>query len=193
MEITCLPVSKETLGEYSTVPMIGDSASLLVPEIQENGFGGITLREEAASPHWYMDFDTAEGEGPERWLKTFDTAHWALFLARQEGKPVGGITLAFRTPEVFMLGGRNDITVLWDIRVHPDWKRQGIGSGLFAKAAEWARERGCDSLKVETQNVNVPACRFYMKQGCLLGEINRFAYTAPELRNQVMLVWYLAL
>ena len=30
--------------------------------------------------------------------------------------------------------------------------------------------------KVVTQNINVPACRFYMKQGCVPGAIDRFAY-----------------
>jgi len=46
-------------------------------------------------------------------------------------------------------------------------------------------------LKVETQNINVPACRFYEKQGCHLSSINRNAYKAfPE---EVELIWSLAL
>ena len=43
-------------------------------------------------------------------------------------------------------------------------------------------------MKVETQNVNVPACRFYARQGCVLGAINRFAY--PDLPDEVQLLWY---
>ena len=47
-------------------------------------------------------------------------------------------------------------------------------------------------VKIETQNVNVPACRFYSKQGCHLGEYNRYAYVGrPEVAREVMLVWYL--
>jgi len=43
-------------------------------------------------------------------------------------------------------------------------------------------------MNVETQNVNVPACRFYVSQGCYLGAIRRFAYA--ELPDEVQLLWY---
>jgi hypothetical protein len=48
--------------------------------------------------------------------------------------------------------------------------------------------KGCFRLKVETQNINVPACRFYVKQGCVLGAIHRFAY--PEFPDEAQLLWY---
>ena len=65
---------------------------------------------------------------------------------------------------------------------------------LFRHAADWTRCKGFRLLKIETQNINLPACRFYLKQGCRLGEINRYAYaTDPEVAHEVMLVWYLDL
>jgi hypothetical protein len=42
-------------------------------------------------------------------------------------------------------------------------------------------------MKIETQNINVPACRFYAKHGFILGAVNRFAY--PELPDEVELIW----
>jgi hypothetical protein len=42
-------------------------------------------------------------------------------------------------------------------------------------------------LKIETQNVNAAACRFYRKMGCTLGAIDRFAY--DELPGEVQLLW----
>jgi GNAT superfamily N-acetyltransferase len=93
-----------------------------------------------------------------------------------------------------MLGGRRDMAVLWDIRVRPEARRSGIGARLFEHAAQWARERNCRLLKIETQNVNVPACRFYSRMGGRLGEINRYAYAGhPGVAHEVMLVWYLDL
>jgi len=50
------------------------------------------------------------------------------------------------------------------------------------------REQGGRYLAVETQNINVPACRFYARQGCVLGAVNRFAYV--EFPDEVELVWY---
>lgn len=45
-----------------------------------------------------------------------------------------------------------------------------------------------EELKIETQNTNAPACRFYARRGCVLRAIRRFAY--PLLPNEVELLWY---
>jgi hypothetical protein len=59
---------------------------------------------------------------------------------------------------------------------------------------DWSRERKCTHLKIETQNVNVPACRFYAKQGCRLGAIDRYGYAGhPQVGHETMLIWYLDL
>ena len=93
-----------------------------------------------------------------------------------------------------MLNGRDDLAALWDLRVYPDYRSSGIGTRLFAEATKWSKEKGCRQLKVETQNVNVPACRFYTRQGCHLGEINRYAYASePSVAHETMLIWYLDL
>jgi GNAT superfamily N-acetyltransferase len=88
-----------------------------------------------------------------------------------------------------MLESRKDLAVLWDIRVCPEYR--GAGIPLFRYAAEWSRKRGCTQLKIETQNVNVPACRFYQRMGAYLGEIHRFGYAGiPSVSHEVMLNWY---
>jgi GNAT superfamily N-acetyltransferase len=93
-----------------------------------------------------------------------------------------------------MLEGRGDLAVLWDIRVRPERRGQGIGPALLRGAADWARQRGCTQLKIETQNVNAPACRFYASQGCELGVIHRHAYAGqPHVAHETMLIWCLRL
>lgn len=107
---------------------------------------------------------------------------------------MGAAAIAYDSSAVTMLVQRRDLAVLWDIRVSPDRRGQGIGRALFRRAAAWCRERGCTQMKIETQNVNVPACRFYHSQGARLGEINRYAYAGhPAVGHEVMLVWYLDL
>jgi len=44
------------------------------------------------------------------------------------------------------------------------------------------------TLKVETQNINVPACRFYAKQGCVLRAVHPHAYSEFPDEAQVALV-----
>ena len=193
LNIEIHPVNSTTLIEYSTVPMRYEVESRFRVDLLDDGLGGMVLSEERISPAYMRDFDVLDGEGPTRWLKKFDTSNWSVFFARKDGVAVSAAMAIFRTPNVFLLGGRDDITVLWDIRVAPEHKRSGVGSALLSAVADWAKTRGCDYLKVETQDINVPACRFYHKQGCRLGEINRFAYTEPWAADDVMLVWYLDL
>ena len=104
---------------------------------------------------------------------------------------LGGAVVAWNTPGVNMLEERDDLAVLWDLRVHPEHRRKGIGAQLFRHAAAWARAKGCRQLKVETQNINVPACKFYAKQGCYLGAVHYGAY--PEYPDEAQLLWYLDL
>ena len=121
---------------------------------------GLTLREAPVEIPWVKDYDTIKGEGPARWAKRFDVSNWGLFAAYEAGTRVGGAVIAFNTAGVNMLEGRSDLAVLWDLRVRPEVRRTGIGSELFTATETWARASGCRSLKVETQNINVPACCF---------------------------------
>ena len=63
-----------------------------------------------------------------------------------------------------------------------------------ASAARWSRSTRptatcCADIEVETQNVNVGACRFYAAMGCTIGVIDRFAY-APELPDEIQVRWH---
>jgi GNAT superfamily N-acetyltransferase len=191
MEIAILPVNAETLVEYSTISSRFEVGLRLVIELLYDGLGGIVFHEENVEPPYIKDYDRLKGEGTTRWPKRFNTDNWGMFIAREGGKPVGGAVAAFRTPEVYLLDAREDLVLLWDIRVQPERRRCGIGAALFAEVVRWSRERGCTRLKVETQNVNVPACRFYVRQGCKLAEIGRFHYAEPQVADEVMLIWYL--
>ena len=78
-----------------------------------------------------------------------------------------------------------------DLFVHPDARGRGIGAQLFRHAADWARGQGYGPLGLETQSVNVAACRFYARQGCILGAIHRYGYAGvPNVAHEVMLLWY---
>jgi GNAT superfamily N-acetyltransferase len=91
-----------------------------------------------------------------------------------------------------MTNGRDDVAVLHDMRVAPSHQRRGIGKRLFETVSEWARNEGMRYLKIETQNTNVPACRFYQKMGARLGGLERHAYAGAN-SEEVMLLWYLEL
>jgi GNAT superfamily N-acetyltransferase len=174
------------LAEHGCVPIRFAVTRVLEVGEVEGGFGGMTLTERAMDEPWIKDYDAIQG--PERWTTRFNVSRWGLIAARDAGARIGGAVTAFGSDDVMMLEGRTDLAVLWDLRVAPEHRGRGVGSLLFRAAERWAVERGCRWLKVETQNINVDACRFYARRGCVLGGINRFAY--PDLPDEVQLLWY---
>jgi GNAT superfamily N-acetyltransferase len=67
-------------------------------------------------------------------------------------------------------------------------RSNGVGTALFKAAEVWSMAKGCRQIKVETQNINVPACRFYAKQGCVLRTVQLHAYS--EFPDEAQLLWY---
>jgi GNAT superfamily N-acetyltransferase len=177
----------DRLEEHARVPIAFTVDRVLDLTVEDGGFGGFRLREREVEP-WLKDYDAIDGNRPTGWPDHFDVSSWGLIAARIDGRYVGGAVLAFRTEGCVMLEGRSDLAVLWDLRVSPELRGRSIAAALFAAAEHWAAARMCRQLKVETQNVNVGACRFYARLGCELGAVNRFAY--PELPDEVQLLWY---
>ncbi|MEQ1757103.1 MAG: GNAT family N-acetyltransferase [Vicinamibacterales bacterium] len=165
-------IAFEVTQVYDVTTRPGDRLDLIVRQLAEP---------------YAKDYD-AVGEPPTEWPRQFDISPWSFFAAFEHGRRVGGATVACRTPSLDMLEGRHDLVVLWDIRVAPSARRRGVGAALFSAATEWAAATGYQELKVETQNVNVPACRFYERHGCVLRSANRGMYA--ELPEEIQLLWY---
>ena len=178
----------ERLDEHASISIAFMVEQVLTVSLADDGLGGVWLSEEPVSTPYLKDYDAERGEGPTRWLKRFDTTNWGLITAYLGEVRVGGVVIALRSPDVHFLRGQSDLAAIWDIRIAPEHRSGGIGSRLFQAAENWSRERGCVDLKVETQNINVPACHFYVRMGCTLASIDRLAY--PDLPEEVQLVWH---
>jgi GNAT superfamily N-acetyltransferase len=181
---------EETIGhlhELGAIPTAFLVERVLDVSLIDGGLGGIELSEQTVEKPWIKDYDVIKDEGPSRWVKQFDVTNWGLIAAHDSEGRLGAAVIAFDTGGVDMLEGRSDLAVLWDIRVRPEARSAGIGTKLFRAAEAWGRSRGCSTLKAETQNINVPACRFYQRMGCTLGAIDRFAYL--DLPKEVQLIW----
>ena len=191
LEIRQETLTPGALGEHGRICIAFVVDRILEVTVADGGLGGLSLTETPVADPYVKDYDAIEGAGPARWAERFDVSDWGMIGACRDGARVGGAVIAFRTADLRMLGGRDDVAVLWDIRVAPGQRGAGVGSALFRAAEGWAGARGCGWLKIETQNVNTAACHFYQKMGCTLGAIDRFAY--PELPGEVQLLWWKAL
>jgi GNAT superfamily N-acetyltransferase len=188
MDIQFSEAPLSALTELATVSIAFEVNRILDVAVQDVGLGGFSLVERSVDVPYVKDYDAIEGEGPTQWARRFDISSWGLIACRANGRCVGGAVVAYNTADIAMLERRSDLAVLWDIRVSPEVRGEGIGSALFQAAEAWAGAKGCRQLKVETQNINVAACRLYARQGCVLGAIDRFAYR--EFPGEVQLIWY---
>jgi GNAT superfamily N-acetyltransferase len=188
MTIETAGVPSPLLVEYAAVPIAFEVTSVL--SAQRGADQSFALTEHRLDPSYVKDYD-AIGDRPLDWAARFDTSQWVLFAARADGRIVGGATVAWGTPGLDLLEDRSDLAVLWDIRVAPGSRGRGVGRALFESAEAWARGRGCRDLKVETQNVNLPACRFYAAMGCRLRVVREHAY--PRCPGEAQFLWYKAL
>jgi GNAT superfamily N-acetyltransferase len=186
MTIDVAQAPMTALAEYALLPIAFPVDQVL--DVTARAEGGFALSARRLEVPYVKDYDAVDGEGPLHWSRRFDVSNWTLFTARVAGSRVGGATVAFDTPGLTMLEGRRDLSVLWDIRVAPNARGKGIGSALFEQVEAWARARSCRQLKVETQNINVPACGFYARHGCELRAVHHAAY--PELPEEIQLLWY---
>ncbi len=176
------------LEAYAEIPIAFLVDSVLLPVEPPQGAMGLRFDEAPQAPPYWKDYDADRGNHPTDWAKRFDTSSWVLISAWHESVRIGGIVVAHACEGVDMLEGREDLAVLWDVRIAPEFRRRGVGAALFAVVEAWAQARGCRSLKVETQNINVGACKFYEGRGFELGRVDPLAY--PELPNETQMLWY---
>ena len=177
--------SVEDLTAYSEISISFLVERVLVPDPAQ---GSTRFIEEAQSPPYPKDYDSEPGGHPTEWPQRFDTSTWVVISAWSGSDRIGGVVVAHGNDQVDMLEGRDNLAVVWDIRVSPEYRGRGVGGQLIRAAEVWAGSRGCTELKVETQNINVPACRFYESAGFRIGTVNPGAY--PELPSETQLLWY---
>ena len=186
MKFEIVEETAEVLAEFEKVSIAFRVETVFRLELLENGLSGVNLFEETVEKPFIKDYDGLEK--PSSWAARFDLSNWGILSAFDGAKRVGGAVIAWKSPEIFMLEGSDDLACLWDLRVAPEYRGRGVGKLLFESAIDWAVERKCRLFKIETQNINVPACRFYERQGCHLGGFNLHAY--PESMNEIALFWY---
>ena len=177
---------------YDKIPMIVNVKSHFKIEKVDRGLGGFRFVETSVEPY-ERNFCLGEDACVGRW-KRWDLSGRAFFMAFDGEHPIGAAAVASRTEGANMLDDRNDLAALWDLRVDCEYKRRGVGRKLFEMVVEWAKAQGLAQLKIECQHNNVPAVRFYHKQGAVLSTVDEYAYyNEPEYRHEIQMIWFLDL
>ena len=79
-----------------------------------------------------------------------------------------------------------------DFGVDIHFRRHGVGRALMRQVVEWAKIKPLPGIMLETQNNNVPACRFYEDFGFKLHGFDTYLYKGLNpATDEIALYWYL--
>lgn len=134
---------------------------------------------------WQKDYDGYPEDLPRATVARFP-GKWGLIAAFEGEKRLGGILLLTDAPSFDLLEGRKDLAMMPDVRVHPDGRGKGVGRALVEEALKWSRRNNCVEMRVETQDVNVSACRFYAAMGFRVYSVNPNAYGPGYDETQIL-------
>ena len=85
----------------------------------------------------------------------------------------------------------NKYAYIEDIAVAKNNRGKGIGAQLIKKAVEWARQKNLCGLMLETQDINLAACRFYHKLGFKIGAVDTMLYANFDNCDAKAVFWYM--
>ncbi|WP_338539737.1 GNAT family N-acetyltransferase [Paenibacillus tundrae] len=114
------------------------------------------------------------------WSQYINQDDKALFLAYMDNTCIGQIRI---------IKDWNRFCYIENIATKKDYRGSGVGKLLLNQAEEWAKERKLIGMSLEAQDDNLGACRFYVKQGFILGGVDTLkqSYT-PNI--ETTLYWY---
>ena len=167
--------------DHAQIPIAFDVTERLDLSSGDRVHIAATIPTRAVHPAYVKDYDLHAGQSAE----LCDMTQWWFAGAFLDMQRIGGAVVIPNTRGVE--GDAPDNAVLWDIRVHPAFRRRGVGRALLAFAESHARACGHRHMQIETQDINVPACRFYSRAGYTLTRINPHAYAS--LPDEVQLIW----
>ena len=178
-------IDSSKIPHYATISIAYVVTTILQVSPVNDGLEGLRLVEKPCASY-VKDYDLLPDCHPLTWTEQFDLDGWGLFVALENGMYVGGAAVAPET-EGFKKGAAN----LWDLRVQHEMRSKGIGGKLLETVIRWSKEREYNTLMVETQNVNTPACKFYSNKGFVLETIDQHGYGDSLVENEAKLIWTL--
>ena len=114
------------------------------------------------------------------WSQYINSEDKALFLAYKNKICIGQIRI---------IKDWNRFCYVENIAIKKEYRGLGIGRLLLTKAEEWGKQRNLIGMSLETQDDNLGASRFYIKQGFLLGGVDTLKQSYnPNI--ETTLYWY---
>ncbi len=107
----------------------------------------------------------------------------SVFVGAYDGEKCVGLAILQQAPLRYMY--------LYDLKLDPERRGQGVGRMLIEKCKEVAAQQGYKGLYTQGQDNNLGACRFYLKMGFEIGGLDTHVYqgTAQENKKDILFSW----
>lgn len=145
----------------------------LVPEYRN---GSWSFTEELFEEHYHKQYDEEKVDD-----SYIDNEDKAVYLYYDGDRCMGRIKLR---------ANWNGFAVIEEIYVDKDSRGKGIGTVLLRQAVVWAQTNGLIGLMLETQDVNLQACRFYASNQFTIGAVDTQLYARFPTAHEKAIFWY---
>jgi ribosomal protein S18 acetylase RimI-like enzyme len=186
MNVSIQREDHRSLEAYAAVSIAFEVSEIV--DVATLRLGSSQLTWSPTSPSWTKDYDALSPNGPLGWASRYVINKW-VFLAAYSGNAerLGGAAVVIDQAGIMAVGGRLDYAMLWDLRVASFARRHSIGGALLAEVEVVARQAGYRGLQVETQDINVAACRLYAANHFAVTGIISGAY--DDAPTETQLIW----
>jgi streptothricin acetyltransferase len=104
-----------------------------------------------------------------------------IFFAISEGEVIGQIAIKVNW---------NRFCFIDDVAVLKIARQKGVASALINKAKGWAIHNNLRGFMLETQDINLAACKLYISNGFELGSVDTMLYSNFDTKDEKALIWY---
>lgn len=185
MSVVIRREDSQSLVDYAGISTAYEVCEAIHPLVA--GAPGLPLPRTPVSPAFRKDYDVVAGNHPRDWAAQFSVDDARFLGAYSNGRRVGSAVVVVESSDAIRLGGKRGYALLWDLRVTPAARGQGIGRALLRAAETEAAEAEAAGIVVETQSINVAACELYARAGYAITKVDANAY--HELPTEVQVMW----
>lgn len=154
---------------YDSFTVIGR----IIPKYED---GSWSYAEELFEEHYYKQYELENIDH-----SYIDEKSKAVYLFYEDNHCVGQIKLRTHW---------NGFGFVEDISVAKGSRSKGIGTALMDTAIEWAKQNDLIGLMLETQDVNLLACRFYARNNFVIGAVDSMLYSKFPTAHEKAIFWY---
>ena len=175
MEIIIIEMTHENIDDINKPNQPFDVIGKIVPVFQNEEW---TFSECLFDESYEKSYPNDE----EDWHEYIENPEKVIFLYYENNECIGQVRLRKNW---------NKYAYIEDIAVSKNHRNKGVGHKLIEKAIEWANQKNLFGLMLETQDVNLQACRFYSKIGFQIGAVDTMLYGNFSDTHEKAIFWYM--